>query len=208
MKRLKLLVIAAFLTLSGFAQHDIKLNITNVFLYEFNVNYEYLLNEYATLGGFGGYAYGFPGVEEPNKYFYVGPEFRYYVSPKNGADRFFIGLYSRVKVGSSYLTQTENGTPINDPFGYLSYYQTEEVDYFKLGLGVSLGGKWVTKTGFVYGVFGGIGRNVVSNYDETAFVNHESEFNPDSYYKDTYSDYDTQYWDFRIGFNVGWRLGK
>jgi hypothetical protein len=209
MKKLKLLSLSILCSLgtSVYAQQDVKVNISNVFLYEFNVNYEYLLNEYATVGGFGGYVYDFPGVDNPNQYWYLGPEFRYYVSPKNGADQFFIGLYSRIKSGKTYVDFYESGMSTNG-FDYLNFYQNDQVNYTKLGIGFTCGGKWIAKNGFVYGVFGGIGRNLFANYDESSFVSHRDQFDPNSYYTSTDNYNDSKYWDFRIGFNVGWRLGK
>jgi hypothetical protein len=209
MKKLQLLtlVLASALSFSMHAQHDVKINITNVFLYEANINYEYILNDYATIGGLGGYVYDFPDVSDPNKYWYVGPEFRYYVSPKNGADRFFIGLYSRFKSGSAYVNFNESGLA-SDGSQYLYYYQEDKTDYTKLAIGFTLGGKWINRNGLVYGVFGGVGRNLFASYDESSFDSHESEYDPNSYFTSTSSNRDNRYWDFRIGFNVGWRFGK
>ena len=34
-------------------------------------------------------------------------------------------------------------------------------------MGVSVGGKWVTKSGFVAEIFGGIGRNILNNDDSS-----------------------------------------
>jgi len=196
--------IASFL---GYAQQDLKFNISNVFIYEANISYEKSLNDFLTLGGFAGFAYGLPDNDEANKYVYLGPELRYYVAPKNGADQFFVGVYSRAVSGNALITFEESGLSlVNGWYDY--YYQTERVNYFKLALGFTLGSKWVTKNGFVYGVFGGLGRNIIHAYDETSFEPHTKYFQLDTYSSSIRNENDSKYWDFRIGFNVGWRFGK
>lgn len=210
MKNIKsaLLVVFTCLSIAGFAQHEVKLNVPNALLYEFNVSYEYGLRDNLSLGAFTGYVYGFPDQSNDTRFFYLGPEVRYYVSERNGLDRFYFGFYSRLKTGYTQARFNESG--FNSNTGeYLNFSQSEQQDYFKVAVGFTIGGKWITRDGFVFGVFGGIGRNLIANYDETAFVSHADQFDPNDYYTDTYTaDIDSPYWDFRVGFNLGWRFGK
>ena len=48
-----------------------------------------------------------------------------------------------------------------------SQVQKIETNITEFSLGVSVGGKWVTKSGFVAEIFGGIGRNILNNSDDS-----------------------------------------
>ena len=55
-----------------------------------------------------------------------------------------------------------------DFYNYYDYYDdtpsiTTETDF---SLGISVGGKWVTKNGFTAEVFGGVGRNLFNNEND------------------------------------------
>ena len=54
-------------------------------------------------------------------------------------------------------------------YGYDSVYGNERIEknITEFSLGVSVGGKWVTKSGFVAEIFGGIGRNILNNNDDS-----------------------------------------
>lgn len=203
----KLLILCFTASFSMFAQQDLQINISNIFIYEANVSYDYALNDFVSVGAFGGYAYGLPDNQTANKYLYLGPEVRFYVSPKNGADRFYVGFYSRASSGNAQVSFEESGFSIIDGY-YTTNYQSDRVDYFKLAMGFTLGSKWVTESGFTFGVFGGLGRNLIHNYDETSFNSHPGLFQPGTYSTSISNNNDSKYWDFRIGFNVGWRFGK
>lgn len=187
------------------AQQEIFLNVSNVFLYEFNMSYENALNDNLTIGGFGGYVYGFPEQSYENKFWYLGPEVRYYPTPRFGADRFFFGFYTRIKNGYAESEFTETGQLISTG-QYESYYWMGTQDYTKVSVGLTLGGKWITSNGLTYGFFGGFGRNLFSSYTEVDYTSNESLFIPGTYYSSTYAGTDSKYWDVRLGFNLGWRF--
>ncbi len=202
-----LTIVFSFAANRAFAQQEIYLNVSNALFYEINAGYEKALNDNLALGAFGGYVYGFPDQYLATKFWYVGPEMRYYVSPKYGADRFFFGFYSRIKSGFAETEFTENGQDINNPQQWLSFSSTQNQDYFKLAVGFTLGAKWVTRKNLTYGFFAAFGRNLVASYDESSFTTNEDLFYPGSYYVYTYrSDLDSEYWDLRLGFNLGWRF--
>jgi hypothetical protein len=208
MKRTSLLLslLVSLAANRAFAQQEIYLNVSNAILYEINLGYEKALNDNLALGGFGGYVYGFPDQYLATKFWYIGPEVRYYVSPKYGADRFFFGFYSRIKSGFAETEFYESGYSIQNG-QYLSISNTQNQDYFKLAVGFTLGAKWVTRKNLTYGVFAGFGRNLVASYDETSFSTNEDLFQPETYYTSYYrSDLDSEFWDVRVGFNLGWRF--
>jgi len=190
------------------AQNDLQINLSNVLVYEIDFNYEHVLSDYATVGGMIGYVYDFPGESYPATYFYIGPEIRYYVAPKHGADRFFIGAYFRYKNGETHSVYEESGETSSGYYGYYSQDIIEE--YNKLAFGFTVGSKWMAESGFLYGLYAGIGRNIIADYSSTSSVDsHEDEFIPDTYHSHVYSySKDSEYWDFRVGFMVGFRLGK
>ena len=49
--------------------------------------------------------------------------------------------------------------------GYINNNTEKNITEFSLG--VSVGGKWVTKSGFVAEIFGGIGRNILNNSEDS-----------------------------------------
>ncbi len=75
-------------------------------------------------------------------------DYRYYVSPREGADRFFVGGYG--KFGNLVITEEETGnqTALN-----------------RVAIGLTAGHKWVYGSGFVLDLFGGFGK---------AFLNGET----------------------------------
>ena len=122
---------------------------------------------------------------------------------------FFLGLYMRYNSGQASSSVYESGYLTGSNM-YESLYTDYEEDFNALAIGFMLGSKWVTKQGFVFGFFGGFGRNIFSNFDEYEGKGpHYQLFDPDSYYYyvERYGAIN-QFWDWRIGFNIGWRLGK
>jgi hypothetical protein len=189
------------------AQQEITLNFSNVLFFETNVNYEYLLNENMGVMLNTGYVYGLPDVAEPNKFFYIGSEFRYYAVPKSEGDGFFVGAYTRYKNGFYPAGQTERGRPIGMPNQYLTLTQNATVNHEKLALGITFGSKWKSESGFVYGFCLGFGRNLISSYSYENYQTNEEKFIPGTY-ELSYgtSQWDNALWDLRFGFNVGWQF--
>ena len=208
---MKKIIIAFFLLLTigpARAQSDVQINLSNLLIYETELSYEKVLSDYVTFGGMVGYVYDFPGISYPVNYFYIGPEFRYYVAPKYGADRFFVGAYMRYKDGYHTAVFEENGQTPNGEWKY--YDQMAKFEYSKLAVGFTIGSKWMAKTGFLYGGYIGVGRILYSDYSPQSDVtSHEDEFTPETYYSYTYSySNDSEYWDFRVGFMIGYRIGR
>jgi len=206
MKKLVTATIALLflLSLKVSAQQEISINASNLFLYEFNMSYEFAINDNLAFNGFGGYVYGFPEQSYENKFWYIGPEVRYYPAPRYGADRFFFGFYARYKDGYSKSEIYESGQ-LKSTGQYESFYEMANQEYTKVAVGLTLGAKWITSKGLTYGFFGGCGRNLISSYSD-AYTSHKDLFEPGTYYMDRYSGSDSKYWDVRLGFNLGWRF--
>ena len=51
-------------------------------------------------------------------------------------------------------------------YDYSTGYGNEK-NIMEFSLGVAVGGKWVTKSGFVTEIFGGIGRNILNNDNDS-----------------------------------------
>ena len=51
-------------------------------------------------------------------------------------------------------------------YDYGTGYANEK-NVMEFSLGVAVGGKWVTKSGFVTEIFGGIGRNILNNGNDS-----------------------------------------
>ncbi|MCV9385688.1 hypothetical protein [Reichenbachiella ulvae] len=190
----KHLFIICFLGLSSFcqAQTDVHLNIVNLLFFEASGSIEKGLNKNISVGGFAGYFYGLPhGAEGPfflsnnggeNKYFHIGPEVKFYVYPDGSLNRFFVGAYARYTNGKA--TSPDN------------YGGEISSRYNKGSMGLSLGSKWVTKSNIIFGFFGGIDRNFVSNYNNERYLGTSP------------ADGDDEYFGYRIGAHIGYRFGN
>ena len=123
-----------------------------------DVSYEYLINKEASFGV--DLQFGFDENYDFDSYrnFSITPNYRVYFSNKY-ARGFFIegfGMLHRYK-------------DVYYDYGYDSVYGNERIEknITEFSLGVSVGGKWVTKSGFVAEIFGGIGRNILNNDDSS-----------------------------------------
>ena len=86
--------------------------------------------------------------------YYISPYYRMYFGKKYAAG-FFVegfGLLSSVKDYESRFTT-----------GPDTLFITEEKNSTDFALGIGLGGKWITNSGFIGELNVGIGRNVISN---------------------------------------------
>lgn len=78
---------------------------------------------------------------------------KYYFSPDKGIDKFYAGIYLRG--GSSTFKSDSTGS--NDSF-----------KRNRLGAGLSLGYKWVSRNNVIFEVGGGLGRKIYSKYSNEA----------------------------------------
>ncbi|UXP31902.1 DUF3575 domain-containing protein [Reichenbachiella agarivorans] len=204
---ISLLLLFAY-TQKANAQQDIQINFSNLIFYEINVNHEFAtLGDEVSLGVFGGYVYGFP-EQDNHRYYYFGPELRIYPFATNGTDGFFVGIYGRYKNGYTRRTLEENGYTLisND---YIENKDSENIDFQKVAFGINMGFKWVTRSNLLIGFNMALGRNAYYNYEDDFPNSIKHQVTSDSYHSSIDgNNIDSQYWDFRVGFNIGYRFGS
>ena len=205
-RKIGITILGIWLSFQGIAQQDVKLNFSNLLIYELMGSYEYSFNPHISLSGIVGYSYGFPDVNDPTAFFYVGPELRLYVAPKRTTDGFFVGVYSRYKNGYTLGSVSQYGI-LKANGNYDGIQQGGNIDYEKFSMGIVFGAKWVTDIGFVYGFYLGGGRHLWTNYTFGNFTDYSYLFTEESYEFEYWrGQYDNELWEVRVGFNIGWRF--
>lgn len=131
--------------------HEIKVNGLYLVLGAFEVTYEQSINEESAFGA--NLFLPFDKEINDNYNFYLSPYYRFYFGKKY-ASGFFIEGFSLL---SSYNYKTSTLT--------LDSFITEEQNKFALAFGIGVGGKWITKSGFIGELGLGVGRNVINNED-------------------------------------------
>ncbi len=139
-------------------QNEVKLNGIMLLVGAFEVSYERNLNKESSVGISFFTPYDTENLDSDLNY-YISPYYRVFFGKKYAAG-FFIEGFGMLNSIDREITSNINGNFITNE---------ETVTDFALGFG--LGGKWVTKSGFVFELSGGIGRNLFKNdYDETSLV--------------------------------------
>ena len=162
MKKITLSALLFIVSISLFAQeneikrNELKINMSNLIGFKwFDVSYERLLNEEASIGV--GTLFSLDNESEgldEYRTFSITPYYRQFFSSKY-AQGFFVEAFTMLHSGKDY---TYNYDP------YIGPYTTEN-KYTDLAVGISVGGKWVTKRGFVAEVYAGIGRDLLNQSD-------------------------------------------
>jgi len=121
-----------------------------------DVSYEYLINKESSFGI--DMQFGFDENNNIDTYrnFSITPNYRVYFSNKY-ARGFFIEGFGMLHRYKDYYYEELSSESDN----YTSKNLTE------FSLGISVGGKWVTKSGFVTEIFGGIGRNILNSNEDS-----------------------------------------
>lgn len=144
-------------------KNEIKLNTFTLIAFgAVDITYERILNDESSVG-LSIYALGQNNTDsEDYRTFSITPYYRTYFS-KNYNRGFFLEIFTMYsKRKSNYYTHSDYQYDENDNYiSSNSYYETKE--YKGVALGISVGGKWVTKKGFVVEVSGGIGRIIIGN---------------------------------------------
>ncbi len=139
-------------------QNEVKLNAFMLLVGALELSYERNLNEESSLGISFLTPFDNENLDSDLNY-YLSPYYRIFFGNKYAAG-FFIEGFGMLNSIDREITSNINGNFITNE---------ETVTDFALGFG--LGGKWVTKSGFVFELSGGIGRNLFKNdYDETSLV--------------------------------------
>jgi hypothetical protein len=131
---------------------EIKLNALFMVLGAFDITYEYLLNQESGLG----LEVFIPFDDELSDDidYYISPYYRMYFGEKY-ASGFFLEGFGMLNAS------TVNEIIFFDNQGNITRTEVEKETNFALGIGI--GGKWYTKSGFIGELSLGIGRNLISS---------------------------------------------
>ncbi|WP_296637689.1 DUF3575 domain-containing protein [Polaribacter sp.] len=148
-------------------KYELKLNTFNLIAFaSLDVSYEKLVNENSSLGI--ALFYNFSDENSDiifEKKFSLTPYYRWFFSESRFARGFFVegfGMLNNFK-DDYYLDNY-----------YIDDYAYENTSQIAFALGVSVGGKFVTKTGFTTEIYLGIGRNLIkSKKDDNYFLNND-----------------------------------
>ncbi|MCZ8228055.1 DUF3575 domain-containing protein [Flavobacterium sp.] len=149
MKKILVLLVLGF-SMSGIAQetepvsfkkNELKINAAYLIAEALEVSYERVLNEESAFGA----SLFLPLANYIDIKLMFTPYYRYYFGKKPAA-----GFFAE---GFGMLNNYESDSPIENSNG---------IDF---ALGFGLGGKWITKKGFIFEINGGIGRNLFNGSD-------------------------------------------
>lgn len=131
--------------------HELKINALFLVIGAFDVTYEHLLSEESGLGINVFLPYDSDIKDDIN--YYISPYYRFYFGKKYAAGFFLEGFGMLNSVNEDVLVDVA-GPP-------------EEKTFTDFALGIGLGGKWVTNSGFVGELSLGVGRNLFNANDST-----------------------------------------
>ncbi len=161
MKKISFSVLLFIISFSLFAQeketkqNEFKINMSNLIGFKWlDLTYERIINEESSFG-FGTLVSLDSKSEGLDEYrtFSLTPYYRQFFSNKY-AQGFFVEAFTMLHSGKEYNYIYEDYPP------YGSY--TSEDKYTDLAIGISVGGKWVSKRGFITEVYAGIGRDLLN----------------------------------------------
>ncbi len=172
MKNLLFSIILLSLTFGAVAQEipfpkkfEVKLNTLNLLVFEYlEISSEYLIHEESAVGlsVLMNLNRDFTDNEDlffgRKRSFSISPYFRQYFS-KSYASGFFLEAFGMLNGGSEYdyervIIQEASGNRFSGE-------NIKTFDYTSFGFGLSIGGKWVSKRGFVFEIYSGLGRNLL-----------------------------------------------
>ena len=139
-------------------QNELKINMSNLIGFKWlDFGYERILNEESSIG-VGTLISLDPTIDGIDEYrtFSITPYYRHFFSNKY-ARGFFVEAFVMLHSGKE------------EYYGYADFppYDTiiTEEKYTDLAAGISVGGKFVTKRGFIAEIYAGIGRDLLGNSD-------------------------------------------
>jgi len=166
MKKISLITLLLITTVTTFAQqfdeqenlsqNELKINMSNLIGFKWlDLNYERILNEEASIGVSTLFSLdsASEGLDEYRTFSFT-PYYRHFFSSKY-ARGFFVEAFTMIHSGRDeyYIGST----------GSIDNYIEEK--YTDLAAGISVGGKFVTKRGFITEIYLGIGRDLLNNSD-------------------------------------------
>lgn len=148
-------------------KYELKLNTFNLIAFaSLDVSYEKLINENSSLGV--ALFYNFSDEESDivfERKFSLTPYYRWFFSESRFARGFFVEGFG--------MLNTYKDDYYLDNY-YIDDYAYENASQTAFALGVSVGGKFVTKTGFTTEVYLGIGRNLIKGKkDDDYYLNND-----------------------------------
>ncbi len=153
-------------------KYEIKLNAFSLIVFSsLDVSYEYLLNKDSSFGV--GVFYNFNDINDDLYYpkkFSLTPYYRWYFSETRFARGFFVegfGMLNTYEDKKYYYSGYDNNGNYIDNSELL-----KETDF---ALGISVGGKFIIKSGFTAEVYGGVGRNLFNNDNNNNNVNFSND---------------------------------
>lgn len=197
------------LSASSQAQSDVKVNFLGLLFNQYQFGYEHVLNEEMSVGGWISFSkwdfetttFDINGntITEETTYngFSLIPNYRFYFSPDDDAEGFFVEAYMK------YLNRKATG--LDWSIYNEQTFTWENVEYERkensLALGLGVGRKWVTDAGFFFETFGGLGKTLTDNttYSEQAVEDAAAE-------SDEFFESNIPSIDFRLQLNIGWRF--
>jgi hypothetical protein len=148
-------------------KYEVKLNAFSLIVFSsLDVSYEYLLNKDSSFGI--GVFYNFNDVDNDLYYpkrFSITPYYRWYFSETRFARGFFVEGFGMLNTYEDNYYYDYNGN-------YNGDQPIKETDF---ALGVSVGGKFIIKSGFTAEIYGGVGRNLFNNDSNNNNVNFSND---------------------------------
>ena len=152
------------------SRSEIKLNVAYLIAGMPEISYEYLLNEESSVGA----SILFAIDNDIDFKFAFTPYYRFYFGKKRTAG-FFVEGFGMLNVTEENYDIYYYDAPVNGGDAYLNNNDYSEKNT-NFALGVSVGGKFLTSSDFIFEIYGGVGRNLFNNdsYD----YNNDYEFVP------------------------------
>lgn len=154
MQKLTLFIFSLLLAGTLSAQLEVKVNPLGLLFGNFNALVEKGISDNFGVEGNIGFVIRDNNLGSSNynyNAFDIGASGKYYLNPREGWDRFYVGGYLRFNTGSWKLDNGGN----DDSFGST-----------RLSLGLMLGQKWVSEGGFVFEIGAGAGRAFINTIDD------------------------------------------
>jgi hypothetical protein len=139
------------------SRNEIKLNVVYLIAGIPEIGYEYLINEESSVGA----DILFAIDNDVDFKFAFTPYYRFFFGKKRAAG-FFVEGFGMLNVTEDYYNIYYYDEPVNGGDGYFPNNNTYEKNT-DFALGVAVGGKFLTNSGFIFEIYGGVGRNLFNN---------------------------------------------
>lgn len=131
-----------------------------------NISYERIFRENMGIGINGMFYFGKDNNHDETGFTQISPFYRMYFGKKYGAGFFVEGFVPITSTKDYYYNYVYN------EYGSFSY--SEPNRRTTVGIGIGLGGKWVTRNNIIFEVSGGLARRFGSNYDNYDFYDGDN----------------------------------